>query len=96
MGDLFGRHEHRQLLEALIGDLDRRHVLAAGVAVLGVAGGQGVENSRLAGLGRADYGEVHATPPFTPRSAYERPAPGVKERFAWPRLRVGRSTRRPA
>ena len=33
--------------------------------VWGVAGGQGIENGGLAGLGRADDGEVHATPPFT-------------------------------
>jgi hypothetical protein len=63
--DLLRRHQRRQLLEALIGDLDRRHMLAASVAVLGVAGGQGVENGGLARLGRADDGEVHATPPFT-------------------------------
>jgi hypothetical protein len=65
VGDLLSRHQRRQLLQALIGDLDRRHMLAASVAVLGVAGGQGVENGGLARLGRADDGEVHATPPFT-------------------------------
>ena len=63
--DLLRLHESGELLEALVGDLDRADLLRASDSAA-VTGGEGVEDGGLAGGAEANDGEVHigkTTPP---------------------------------